>query len=777
MESRLILFGIVLLPLSVTSAKEIRGIVMNSDSIPIEFANVTAFANDSVVGGGTTDSSGKFTINVSDGCDRLRVSYLGYNDKNISPVANDLGKITLTHNAVSLKEIVVKAPLIRRETDRIIVNVSANPLSANKDAQELLKTAPGVWATDNYLSIYGQGGTTVYIDDRKVNMRGARLMAYLKSIQSSSIASIEIIPKAGAEYSASSTGGIIKINLKRNRVDGINGSAGLNASAGEYSQWINPFVNLSLHRGKWTFNLNGSFTATPNAKSRTYEEVVNAALGTEMKGLSHKKNRSINGNLSMGAFYDISKRDRIWLQLDYTPEKSRNNSESKTEIFDAGHIGVSEGAFNTKDRFHSFNANFNWSHILDKKGSSLKLVSNYNFQKSSVDQNNRMSGYELFRDSIYFSGNVNRYNVFVTDFSWIKVLKPNWKLNIGAKYTFNDVAYISTHRHLVGSIWINDAGQDYDTSYNENIVALYATFNGKVGRFGFKAGLRGEYFNTKGEWNHNSRFDLFPNANISLDITPKGDYTVSFGYSRKIKQPSFWSLNPVVRQFNDFTYSVGNPDLKASFTDALSLDFLLAGRYTVAIGYSETSRPIRQMYVSNPEYPERMYLTWGNDGKDRNIFIHTDGFLNIRKWWNVYASATYVVMSQKLSADVPFDTFGYLQLIASTSFSLPKGFALSVNCFYNSRMKIGNITVYPLLNLTPTLLKRFGKHWTASISVENMLQRYNKTGASTSAYRRDTKTKEYATFKIGVTYKFNSGKRFRTPKMENKIDKSRLGKD
>ncbi|MDE5808435.1 MAG: TonB-dependent receptor plug domain-containing protein, partial [Muribaculaceae bacterium] len=112
--------------------------------------------------------------------------------------------------ATLLKEVVVKAPLVKREADRIVLNISANPLAANKNAQDLLKTAPGVWATDESLSIYGQEGTTVYIDDRKVNMSGAQLMNYLKSIQSSSIATIEIIPKAGAEYSADSSGGVIR---------------------------------------------------------------------------------------------------------------------------------------------------------------------------------------------------------------------------------------------------------------------------------------------------------------------------------------------------------------------------------------------------------------------------------------------------------------------------------------------------------------------------------------------------------------------------------------
>ena len=241
MKRALIILGIFLCSISLASAREIEGVVMDPDSIPIEFANVTAFAGDSVVGGSITDKHGVFRINVGSGCNSLRVSFVGYEDVILSSVKHDMGKIVLGRTSTSLKGIVVKAPPIRREADRIVLNVAANPLTANKDAQELLKTAPGVWATDESLSIYGQGGTAVYIDDRKVNMSGNQLMTYLKSIQSSSIATIEIIPKAGAEYGAESSGGIIKINLKRNRVDGLNGSAGLNVTVGEYKQWVNPF--------------------------------------------------------------------------------------------------------------------------------------------------------------------------------------------------------------------------------------------------------------------------------------------------------------------------------------------------------------------------------------------------------------------------------------------------------------------------------------------------------------------------------------------------------
>ncbi len=183
------------------------------------------------------------------------------------------------------------------------------------------------------------------------------------------------------------------------------------------------------------------------------------------------------------------------------------------------------------------------------------------------------------------------------------------------------------------------------------------------------------------------------------------------------------------------------------------------------------------MFTSYPDYPERLYLTWGNEGKDRNMFIHGDGFLNITEWWNLYSSLTYIMTSQKLSETGSFDTFRYIQLVASTTFLLPKGFNLNMNCFYNSKMKIGNITVSPILNLNPTIQKQFGKHWSVSLSVEDMLQKTSKLRTESSGYDRLSYTKSFVTAKIGVTYKFNSGNGFRTPRIEKNTDNSRFTQD
>ncbi len=755
-------------------AMDVKGRVIDEENNPIEFASVSCFANDSIVGGGVTDINGKFSLSLNEKCDKIRISSVGYDEAVVTPEVGDLGNIILKKTGTTLKEVVVKAPLISREADRIIMNVAANPFSANKDAQELLKTAPGVWATDNSLSIYGQSGTTVYIDDTKVRMSGMQLMTYLKSIQSSAISTIEIIPRAGAEYSASSSGGIIKINLKRNRVDGLTGSAGLSNTIGEYTTWINPFANISLHSGKWTVNLSGNLNGSPKYKSTTYEEAENANAGISLSGISHHKETALQGNVMLGVFYNPTAKDKIGIQFDYNPSSTYTKANSQTTLSSRLSDELTMGSYRSDYLNHNLNLTLNYTHTLDKKGSNLKWNSNYHYQNSSTDEKNRMAWQPADRDSIYSTDNSNRYNIFTTELSIQKNFKKDLRLNVGVKYTHNDVGFDSRHLNFQDDEWISNYLYDYSNKYLEDVAAGYATLNAKTGRWKFKAGLRGEYYHTSGVGVKRSEFGLFPSANVAFNLTKRGDYTVALGYNRKIHRPSFWSLNPTVRQYSDYFYSVGNPDLRPSYKESVSLDFVLAGKFTIAASYSQTDNAIRQMYTSNPDYPERLYLTWGNVGKDRSGYIHGDGNLNITKWWNLYASLTYVVTSQKLDVESGYDTFGYVQAVGSMNFQLPYSFSISVNGFYNSKMKIGNITVYPFLTITPTIQKQFGKHWSVSLGMDNIMQREGKTRTTSAGFDRVGRGTSYPAVKLGVTYNFNSGKGFRTPRIINNSDSQRL---
>ncbi len=95
MKRTIIILSVILCSLSTISAKSIKGVVTDADSIPIEFATVTAFSNDSVAGGGVTDAIGNFRIDVGSDCNKIRVSCVGYDDVELSSIRSDMGRIVL----------------------------------------------------------------------------------------------------------------------------------------------------------------------------------------------------------------------------------------------------------------------------------------------------------------------------------------------------------------------------------------------------------------------------------------------------------------------------------------------------------------------------------------------------------------------------------------------------------------------------------------------------------------------------------------------------------
>lgn len=91
------------------------------------------------------------------------------------------------------EEVVVQAKNIERKADRFIMSVMP---SAGKDGTELLSQAPGVWLSDETISINGAQGTKVFVDDREIRLTGEELLAYLRSLKSEDIKRIEVIPIA-----------------------------------------------------------------------------------------------------------------------------------------------------------------------------------------------------------------------------------------------------------------------------------------------------------------------------------------------------------------------------------------------------------------------------------------------------------------------------------------------------------------------------------------------------------------------------------------------------
>ena len=228
-------------------------------------------ADGSAACGGTSGQDGVFSIKCAPGQYVLNMSFMGYKTvtKDISLAGNtDIGVVVLEESQEMLSDVVITAKLTERKADRMVINLAGSPLVAGKNTKDVLKYAPGVWVdSKGSISINGNSNVRVMINDRDVRMNGQELVDYLETLKAEDIVKIEVIPTAGAEYEADSAGGVVHITLKKQALEGMNGSVGVSYSQNKYWGW-SPSANLNYKKDKWSFtgryshNDRGSFMDT-----------------------------------------------------------------------------------------------------------------------------------------------------------------------------------------------------------------------------------------------------------------------------------------------------------------------------------------------------------------------------------------------------------------------------------------------------------------------------------------------------------------------------------
>ena len=123
---------------------------------------------------------------------------------------------------------------------------------------------------------------------------------------------------------------------------------------------------------------------------------------------------------------------------------------------------------------------------------------------------------------------------------------------------------------------------DFDPSNNlvfkQNVNAIYSQFGSKINKFSYLLGLRTEITDVKVRLtNTNENFDykyteLFPTINIGFERTEDQSFTV--GYSRRLRRPRFWYLNPFESRSSQNVIYKGNPGLTPTFTNSFDLGYL-----------------------------------------------------------------------------------------------------------------------------------------------------------------------------------------------------------
>ena len=764
------------------------GRVTDSAEQPIPYATVVVLQNNTQVTGTTTNSEGRFSLTAESGDYTLNITYIGYKSTQL-PISltenTTLADIVLKEDSEKIDEVVVTAQLIRREADRFVVDIANSPIAIGKDGEELLKTAPGVWIQDDKISINGASGSKIYLNDREVKMEDEQLIAYLRSLRAEDIQRIEVIPQSGADYDASSSGGIIKITTKKRIDSGLMGNASLvvNGTKGMYN--VMPSVSLNYNRGK--VNAYGRAWAGTSGNDYITAEHTDYTSGTVIDAESELFTVTSWAGGNAGIVYDINDRHSVGGEVQYNYYGGGSSTDTWTQHTSTA-TTRSDGVYENNYNSQMVTATLNYIYKLDEMGSTLKFIGDYTRNSSPnynsyIDQTFNIATPNIVRDSTYRDNTYSSYQLGTATVALEKVLSPKMVLKTGLKYTYNDNSNLATYEYQRDGIWSPNLDKNYNIGYTENIGAAYVIATARLGRLSLVGGLRGEYTNfhdNTGTVKQNY-FDLFPNANISYSLTKDGAYSLVAQYARTISRPSFWALSPNETKISEYMIQRGNPNLKPSYDNSLSVTAVLKYKFSITLGMKLTENAIQQATIADPDNPEVLIMQHTNYPTMNNFFASANLPFQFTKWWSANFNITAMYMGQRIYPDEPLrrNFMGFAN--AQMSFTLPKNFFIEVDGQYMHGMVAGNTRLSDMGNMNLTLKKRMlDNKLTISLGVQNIIPSTMDITIEEPTFKRVMHLDQpwqRPSAKFQISYNFNSGKQFRAKSVESGSleDRGRLG--
>ena len=560
---------------------KIEGVVVDKETQdPLEYTTISLLNDSSpdLIQGGITDKNGKFIIEVFPGKYNITLEYIGFDkiilkDKVIN-INEDFGIFELEIVAESLNEVelVGERTEVEIRLDKRIYNVGKDITVRGGSVADVLDNVPSVSVdVEGNVALRGNQNVRILINGKPSGLVGLSGPQGLRSLPAESIEKVEVVTSPSARYEASGTAGILNVILKKEELEGFNGSFILNGGA--------PTTyggNATLNWRTKKLNI-FSTTSLRDSESRgggDFESENFNPVRFVNEDRDYQRNRkSIFFNL--GAEYYFN--DDTSLTISGFVRTSDNESNNNTKIDNLNAAGVVVDQFGRYqfeeeiDNSQQFTTNF--TKKFDDKGH--ELVIEFQTESSEEDESDLAENTSTFNQESDTFEDQSR-TLLQMDYVW--PVNENTQFEIGYR---GDFSLQETDYNVFDLL---DNGRTPNTEltnflgFTQKINAAYAQFGKKINKFSYLIGLRMEKTHieidqkTAKIFKEKDYTDWFPTLNFSFKFTEKENITL--GYSRRIRRPRSWSLNPF-RSLTSLTFfRQGNPNLDPSYSNLFDLGYL-----------------------------------------------------------------------------------------------------------------------------------------------------------------------------------------------------------
>ncbi|MET0244764.1 MAG: outer membrane beta-barrel family protein [Flavitalea sp.] len=565
----------------------------------VEAASVQLFFRntDSLAGGMLTKPNGDFDIDNVPVRDtfRLVITAIGFKEQEMeifftlapdrAPI-KDLGNIKLEQGAQELGSVTVTAqkPALTMGIDRKIFTADRALNAAGGTAVDLMKNIPSV-------TVDVEGNVSLRNAAPQIFVDGRPTILTLDQIPADNIDRVELITNPSAKYDAASGGGIINVILKKNKRIGLNGMASVGVGTPGI---LNGNLTLNLREGKFNFFASGNYNQSGGrARSQTFRQNKSGGVIDD-----YFNQRSINererkfSSVRFGLDYFLDNRNTITVTQNFVQGRFGNEEAQNQEYLDVNQQPTRFGdrLSNNSARFDRSNTQLIYKHSFAKEGKELGADISYNTGKSR-DNSNIINNYYNTDGSVYQdpnrvqnAGNSGNDQLTV-QIDYINPISEKAKWEMGVR------TYLNNYNSVFNAFSVAQNGSqtklplsnNYD--YRENVNAAYVTFSGAAKTFKYQLGLRAETSKFDGELVDSAQkfgyqypkqikniFDaLFPSVFLTKELSEGHDLQVN--YSRRIRRPNFWQLNPFVDITDPVNLRQGNPALRPEFINSFEVNY------------------------------------------------------------------------------------------------------------------------------------------------------------------------------------------------------------
>jgi len=297
-------------------------------------------------------------------------------------------------------------------------------------------------------------------------------------------------------------------------------------------------------------------------------------------------NRNINQRINLNIETKFDTLNSMVIRPNISWQQTDNNSASTTASTRGKSVDLSDSKANTTSHSSGYNGGIDMllRHRFLKKGRTVSLELSWaGNDKDGYGSNTSLNNYHLDKgDSI---SNINQQyisktnsNSFSPTLSYTEPITKNSILEFNYNYSYNKNTssrttydYDSTDQKYsrIDSLLTNN----YENTYYSNRLTLNYRIQSEKLNLSFGSGVQFGSLtsdNKSKDIHLTQKYtNLYPTANLTYRFSRTSN--LRFNYSGRTAQPNVQQLQPVVDNSDPLNISVGNPDLKQSFTNSFRL--------------------------------------------------------------------------------------------------------------------------------------------------------------------------------------------------------------